>query len=169
LLSPADSKAVADIRWREPLCWWCGSAKKWISCVKRWWLRLESSMSRTRPILRSLVGGARLFGVWWRQEFDQSASWLPHQLSKGFPTSQLHDITNVFAIGVWNYQSQTSNSALVYGRSGSLPNDYLRTKRLTQVTMLPSLEWKRKHAIYPLNHSAFTRLRYIMAGEMNRI
>jgi hypothetical protein len=36
-------------------------------------------MSRTSLILRSLVGGARLFGVWWRQEFDKSAASLLYQ------------------------------------------------------------------------------------------
>jgi hypothetical protein len=34
VLSPADSKAVVYIRLREPLYRMCGSAKKWISCVK---------------------------------------------------------------------------------------------------------------------------------------
>jgi hypothetical protein len=28
VLSPADSKAVGDIRWREPLCWLCVGAQR---------------------------------------------------------------------------------------------------------------------------------------------
>jgi hypothetical protein len=75
VLSPADSKAVGDIRWREPLCWLCVGAQRSGYPASRGVLRLSgSSTSRMRPILRELVGAARVFGGWWRQVFDPTSA-----------------------------------------------------------------------------------------------